>query len=100
MPTLILLNSDLTLITTMGRDRLLEDPEGNNFPWRPRPVQQILKDVQLMKGGFWDISHCDEKDTLYLKFGGHLIWAFYFSANWVTYAFLQLLLISFFQILN
>jgi len=76
IPTLIFLDGkDASLITKNGRLAMMEDPKGENFPWKPKSV------FELMKGKF--ISAKGEEittDDLNDKVVG-----LYFSAHWVKF---------------
>ncbi|KAK6620627.1 hypothetical protein RUM43_010920 [Polyplax serrata] len=77
-PSLILLNGQNgKIITKHGRERILEDPTGLNFPWKPRPLHVVLENVQLQRGGK---NECSES-TDYQNLKGSII-GFYFSAHW------------------
>eukprot|EP00624_Nannochloropsis_granulata_P001366 evm.model.NODE_16644_length_5819_cov_17.997078.1 len=41
LPSLVLLDENREVITTKGRDFVLKDPEGLNFPWYPQPLNEI-----------------------------------------------------------
>jgi len=41
IPSLVFLDTDLSTITKEGRGVVDEDPEGNNFPWHPKPVRDF-----------------------------------------------------------
>jgi len=60
------------LITSAGRERLLQQPD--KFPWHARPLREALKDVNL--------SSQQDKPQRYDELKG--VKAFYFSANWVS----------------
>lgn len=60
------------LITSAGRERLLQQPD--KFPWHMRPLREALKDV--------DLGSQQEKQQRYGDLKG--VKAFYFSANWVS----------------
>jgi len=73
-PTLVLLDGPTgRLITTDGRDALSEDLQGKDFPWGPKPVNEILTG-ELLKGN----ERFDCKTLLDGNVKG-----FYFSAHWV-----------------
>ncbi|XP_017770578.1 PREDICTED: nucleoredoxin-like, partial [Nicrophorus vespilloides] len=83
VPTLVLLDRDGAKISTSAHQRLLEDPMGSSFPWRPRPVDQILKDVALQTCGTYDQEHAGcSKEVLTYQSLQEGIRGFYFSANW------------------
>ncbi|EFA04807.1 nucleoredoxin [Tribolium castaneum] len=82
VPTLVLLDRDGGTISVSAQDRLLEDPLGSSFPWRPRPVDQVLKDVVLQKGGTFSKEHpCTKPEFRYSDLPD-AVRGFYFSANW------------------
>lgn len=75
IPTLVLLDGkDGKEITKEGRGNILDDPKGNNFPWKPKTVFEVLKDVTL-------INNQNEKKTIDEVKGKVL--GLYFSAHWV-----------------
>lgn len=41
MPTLVLLSREGTTVSVSAQEKLIEDPNGTHFPWRPRPVDQV-----------------------------------------------------------
>jgi nucleoredoxin len=51
IPMLVLLNPDGTVITTEGRSEIGEDAEGANFPWKPKPVSELIGDKFVGKSG-------------------------------------------------
>lgn len=84
VPTLIILDRDGNTVSSSAQDRLLEDPLGTAFPWRPRPVDQVLKDIVLQTGGTYPKEHKHQKiqEITYADLSDG-IRGFYFSANWV-----------------
>ncbi|XP_067032909.1 nucleoredoxin-like [Acropora muricata] len=74
IPTLVLLDGkDGKEITKEGRGNILDDPKGNNFPWKPKTVFEVLKDVTL-------INNQNEKKNIDEVKGKVL--GLYFSAHW------------------
>jgi len=71
IPSLIILDEDGSLITADGRAAVSEDPEGEEFPWRPKPLKELLGDEFVGKDGMVPASALEGK-TL----------ALYFSAHW------------------
>jgi len=71
IPSLIVLDEDGTLITADGRSAVSEDPTGEDFPWRPKPLKELLGDEFVGKDGMVPASALEGK-TL----------ALYFSAHW------------------
>lgn len=43
IPTLVILDEKNKVLTRNGRLEIVDDPEGLNFPWRPRPVEQLTE---------------------------------------------------------
>ncbi|XP_045466964.1 nucleoredoxin-like [Harmonia axyridis] len=82
VPTLVLLDKDGSTISISAQDKLLEDPHGLNFPWRPRPVEQVLKDVTLLPGGIFFSEHQNTEGNIFYRDIPDGIKGFYFSANW------------------
>ncbi|KAK9876013.1 hypothetical protein WA026_011130 [Henosepilachna vigintioctopunctata] len=82
VPTLVLIDEDGATISVSAQDKLLEDPYGVNFPWRPRPVDQVLKDVALLPGGTFYKEHPNTMQDIHYKDIPAGIKGFYFSANW------------------
>lgn len=79
-PSLILLNGGTgEIITKHGRERLLEDPTGINFPWKPRPLDVVLQNIDLHSLGTPDTPNATDFQSL----KGSII-GFYFSAYWVS----------------
>lgn len=75
IPTLVFIDSKTCrLITTDGRNNVLDDPEGQHFPWPPRPLADILKGPLRCATG--DV---EADQALKGKIKG-----LYFSAHWVS----------------
>jgi nucleoredoxin len=78
IPTFVILEPSGELITTEGRRAVMTDKEGNEFPWRPKPVTDLLsKGTYVDKTGakktFAELSKdCDAVGL-------------YFSASWCGY---------------
>jgi hypothetical protein len=41
IPTLVILDEEDRVITKKGRMELMRDPEGEDFPWLPRPLNEL-----------------------------------------------------------
>lgn len=52
VPTLVLLSKEGTTVSVSAQEKLLEDPSGTYFPWRPRPVDQ----VSILQG-YYQVLH-------------------------------------------
>ena len=77
IPTLVFVNGESgAVISTDGRSVVMDDPEGKDFPWAPKPVQELLSGKLTTKEGdtTWEEVH---KDVDYI--------GIYFSAHWVTF---------------
>ncbi|ERL85769.1 nucleoredoxin [Dendroctonus ponderosae] len=83
VPTLVLLDKDGSTVSVSAHERLAEDPNGTNFPWRPRPVDEVLKDVVLQAGRIYyqDHPNCIQGDIRYSDLPDG-VRGFYFSAHW------------------
>lgn len=90
VPTLVLLDKDGDVISPSAQDSLVEDPTGTLFPWRPRPVDQVLKDVALLPGGSYHKEHTTSSNhEITYSSLPEGVKGFYFSANWVRKLFLR-----------
>ena len=79
IPTLVFVDACTgELITSDGRSSLMQDPEGNNFPWRPKSLADIIQGRLLGP----DSQEVDSE-----KLAGKVL-GFYFSAHWVGVSFL------------
>lgn len=83
VPTLVIIDNDGGTISISAQDKLMEDPHGINFPWRPRPVEQVLKNIALQAGGAFYDEHknCNNKSFEFENLSEG-VKGFYFSANW------------------
>ena len=76
IPTLVFVNAESAqLITTDGRSTVMEDAEGKEFPWLPKPFSEIINGKLIN-------NKKEEIDWDQLK--GKVI-GLYFSAHWVNY---------------
>jgi len=71
IPTLVVLNTDGSLITAKARSNVSEDPEGVQFPWIPKTFTEELGNSFISKNGPVDKSAIEGKFL-----------AIYFSAHW------------------
>ena len=75
IPTLVLLEADTgKTITTDGRSIVVEDPEGVNFPWKPKPLAELIGDKFI---------HNNMKEVGVEAIEGKVL-GLYFSAHWVS----------------
>jgi len=72
IPSLVVLDEDGSTITTDGRSAVMEDPEGAAFPWRPKPLSELLAGDFVGAGG-----EAIPASSLASKHIG-----LYFSAHW------------------
>lgn len=71
---LVLLDADTgKMITSNGREKVMKDPEGKDFPWPPPTLDALMTGKLLSKSG-----EVDFKTALEGKVRG-----LYFSAHWV-----------------
>ena len=50
IPTLVILDTDGSVITTDGRSAVSEDPTGAAFPWKPKPLSELLGGGLVLRG--------------------------------------------------
>lgn len=72
IPSLVLLDQNANLITKNGREKIMEDKEGADFPWAPKPFSEILGDSFIKPNG----------DVVKLDTFAQKTLAIYFSAHW------------------
>ncbi|KAH0564652.1 hypothetical protein KQX54_013281 [Cotesia glomerata] len=78
VPTLILLEgASGSVVTRGGVERVTEDPNGINFPWRPPHPKATLEDGPLLACGARDT-----KEPMLHEELRHCIKGVYFSAHW------------------
>ncbi|KAG8042700.1 hypothetical protein G9C98_005335 [Cotesia typhae] len=78
VPTLILLEgASGSVVTRGGVERVIEDPNGVNFPWRPPHPKATLEDGPLLSCGARDT-----KEPMLHEELRHCIKGVYFSAHW------------------
>lgn len=76
IPTLVFINAQTgKLISTEGRSIVMEDDQGRDFPWTPKPLSEIIA------GNFED-KEGEQKTWEDLKESRCVI-GIYFSAHWV-----------------
>lgn len=67
------------MVTRGGVERVTEDPNGVNFPWRPPHPKATLEDGPLLACGARDT-----KEPMLHEELRHCIKGVYFSAHWVN----------------
>mmetsp|Transcript_29510 Transcript_29510/g.47997 ORF Transcript_29510/g.47997 Transcript_29510/m.47997 type:complete len:416 (-) Transcript_29510:186-1433(-) len=70
IPSLVILDEDGSLITLNGRASVQSDREGEDFPWRPKPIPELLGDEFKGKEGTVGRSVIEGK-TLGIYFSAH-----------------------------
>jgi len=46
IPSLVILNSDFSIVNKNARGAVAQDPTGAEFPWQPKPVEELSKTVE------------------------------------------------------
>merc|ERR1711904_496355 len=72
IPALIILDAEGKGITKDGRAAVSEDPIGEEFPWKPKTLQEVLTGAKIIGDG-----QELKGESLFGK-----VFAFYFSAHW------------------
>lgn len=62
------------VITTDGRSIVAEDPDGVNFPWKPKPLSELIGEKFITN---------DKKEVNGEAIEGKIL-GLYFSAHWVS----------------
>ena len=75
IPTLVILDAQGNIINKNARNAVSSDPTGEDFPWKPQSLQEIMVDAKLV-GGAGDDGTKTGKDLV------GKVYAFYFSAHW------------------
>lgn len=80
IPTLVMVNAASgSLITADGRAIVMEDKEGKNFPWEPKPFLEVIQGKYCKKNE----EKVEELDGLKEAIAGKTT-GIYFSAHWVS----------------
>ena len=74
LPTLVILDKEGRLISSRGRQAVMQDQEGKEFPWIPKSVWEIMKNAELTRADGAKVA-ANELESL-----DHV--ALYFSAHW------------------
>lgn len=73
IPTIILLDSDGNLLNKDGRSAISSDPTGEEFPWRPKTLAELMSSAKLLRKDAGEMNGADLMGRVF---------AFYFSAHW------------------
>jgi len=73
IPSMVILDAEGKTITKDGRAAVSEDPTGEEFPWKPKTLPEVLKDAKIIGGDGQELKG----ESLLGK-----VFAFYFSAHW------------------
>lgn len=74
IPSFVIIDSDGRTITTDGRSAVSQDPKGEEFPWKPKELKELLASAKLVgPSGELSIQRAME---------GKKALALYFSAHW------------------
>jgi len=73
IPSVVILDADANVITKDGRAALSGDPTGENFPWKPKTLPEIMGSLKFVGN---DGSTCGSEAVK------DKVVAFYFSAHW------------------
>ena len=63
-----------SVLTTDGRSVVMEDPDGSEFPWRPKTFPETIPGMLVDKDGVQTTWSALKEDVIGL----------YFSAHWVS----------------
>jgi len=73
IPTVVIVDADGKLISKDGRAAISSDPVGEDFPWRPKTLKEILDGSKLLGQDGKQLGAEALQDTVF---------AIYFSAHW------------------
>jgi len=72
IPSVVILDAEGNIITKDGRAALSSDPKGEEFPWKPKTVAELLAGAKLIgKGGAAVGPEAIDGKVLALYFSGH-----------------------------
>lgn len=70
IPTLIFIDGKTgKVITKDGRSIVTDDPDGEQFPWKPKPFSEVIADVKF--------TDWDQKETTWDHLQGKIIGLFF-----------------------
>eukprot|EP00927_Polykrikos_kofoidii_P028232 TRINITY_DN2468_c0_g1_i1.p1 TRINITY_DN2468_c0_g1~~TRINITY_DN2468_c0_g1_i1.p1 ORF type:complete len:473 (+),score=93.50 TRINITY_DN2468_c0_g1_i1:86-1504(+) len=73
IPAVVLLDADANIITKDGRDMITSDPKGEDFPWIPKPLSEVMAGAKIIDGA----GAVFGPEALAGK-----VYGLYFSAHW------------------
>lgn len=74
IPSVVVLDVDGKVITTDGRTAIASDPTGEDLPWKPKPMPEIMAGAKFLGPGGKELTASEAID-------GKTV-AYYFSAHW------------------
>jgi nucleoredoxin len=74
IPTFVVLDQQGAVVSADARGEVSEDPEGKNFPWKPKTVSEVL--------GAISVQNKDGKISPLSDLKGQSVIGLYFSAHW------------------
>jgi len=63
IPSFVIVDKDWSIITKEGREAVSADPEGNDFPWYPKPVKDLSAGPGLLNEAPCVVALCEEADA-------------------------------------
>lgn len=70
IPSFVILDAEANTITMDGRSKVMSDPKGANFPWKPRSFEEIIGD-KFLKGNAIVGKEAIAGKTLGIYFSAH-----------------------------
>jgi len=82
IPTLVIVDAVTgETVTEKGRGEVMSDPEGANFPWKPKTYAELMADAPKLLRGKKDGESSYEELDMATHLKGKKV-AYYFSAHW------------------
>mmetsp|Transcript_7979 Transcript_7979/g.22027 ORF Transcript_7979/g.22027 Transcript_7979/m.22027 type:complete len:280 (+) Transcript_7979:60-899(+) len=67
IPALVILDKDLKLINSEGREAVTSDPKGEELPWHPKPVKDLAQGPGSINEVKTVIAYCETQDAAQQK---------------------------------
>lgn len=91
IPKFVLIDGDTgQLITCEGYSCVINDKDGQDFPWRPKKVQEVIQG-KLLRSDRTEVDAMEslKGKTVCLYFSAHWVsWSSIISAHWVSWSFI------------